>query len=261
MPSTYAHYRFGKEVYKLLPASLREEIAYSSALYKIGLHGPDLLFYYKALYPNEISSVGFRMHEVSADIFFGGAAEVVKTRNQLAYIIGFICHFVLDSECHGYIEKYIQAKGVSHTEIEVEFDRMLMIKDGYNPVVHPLTDHIYADIGIARVIHTFFPGIEAKKLAKALRSMKFYNALLIAPNKLKRNLIYAILKITGNEKEMHGLVVNPKGNPKCRKSCERLMELYENAVPTALELIEDYMETLRNGKELNQRFYRTFGAE
>lgn len=60
----------------------------------------------------------------------------------LAYVYGFCCHFALDVSCHRYIDKKIEADGVSHTEIEVEFDRSLMGKDGYNPVTHILTDHI-----------------------------------------------------------------------------------------------------------------------
>ena len=36
-----------------------------------------------------------------------------------------LCHFSLDVMCHGYIDEKIQAGGVSHAEIEIEFDRML----------------------------------------------------------------------------------------------------------------------------------------
>lgn len=34
------------------------------------------------------------------------------------------------------------------------------------------------------------------------------NHLLLAPSRLKRMLIYAILRLSGNYKEMHGLLVN-----------------------------------------------------
>ena len=48
MPSTYAHRRFGADVLERLPAELQEKIAPYRELYDIGLHGPDLLFYYHA---------------------------------------------------------------------------------------------------------------------------------------------------------------------------------------------------------------------
>ena len=44
MPATYAHYKFGKKVYRALPGELREMIKENKAAYLLGLHGPDLLF-------------------------------------------------------------------------------------------------------------------------------------------------------------------------------------------------------------------------
>ena len=46
MPTTYAHDRFGREVYEQLPANLKKIIRENKKLYLIGLHGPDIFFYY-----------------------------------------------------------------------------------------------------------------------------------------------------------------------------------------------------------------------
>ena len=43
MPTTYAHDRFGREVYEQLPANLKKIIRENKKLYLIGLHGPDYL--------------------------------------------------------------------------------------------------------------------------------------------------------------------------------------------------------------------------
>ena len=48
MPSTYAHRRFGADVLQQLPAALQDQIGKNRALFDVGLHGPDLLFYYHA---------------------------------------------------------------------------------------------------------------------------------------------------------------------------------------------------------------------
>ena len=45
MPSTYAHYTFGQEVKRHLKGDIEKIIAENIALYNIGLHGPDILFY------------------------------------------------------------------------------------------------------------------------------------------------------------------------------------------------------------------------
>ena len=52
MPASYAHYRFGQQVFKQLPVELQQQISPYMDLYQIGLHGPDLLFYYHPLIPN-----------------------------------------------------------------------------------------------------------------------------------------------------------------------------------------------------------------
>ena len=59
MPSTYAHYRFGKDVLDRLPAKQKQDIQEHPDLYNVGLHGPDLLFYYKPISHNPINQLGF----------------------------------------------------------------------------------------------------------------------------------------------------------------------------------------------------------
>ncbi len=261
MPSTYAHFRFGKEVYRSLPKPVRDIIRENKSLYMTGLHGPDILFYYKALFPNHVNKIGFAMHARKASEFFAPSLGDLS-EEQKSYIFGFICHFALDSACHGYIDEKIAASKVTHTEIEVEFDRMLMIKDGYNPVRHRLTGHILASIENSRVISSFFEGVTAKEVKRALWSMKFYNNLLIAPFMTQRFVVYFLLLATGNYKEMHGLLVNRKANPKCSDSNQELYRRYRKAVSLAVELIENYCGVLAGEQEeLLPYFERTFGAQ
>ena len=47
---------------------------------------------------------------------------------------------------------------------------------------------------------------------------------------MKRLAIRTILQLTGNYREMHGLVVNGKANPLCADSCIRLEKLMDKAV-------------------------------
>lgn len=96
MPSTYAHYCFGKAVYRRLPQEIQEEIKAYSPLYMTGLHGPDILFYYKPLKPNAINRIGYGMHGRPAVEFFEKAwmraRELPEGRGGFAYLYGFICH-------------------------------------------------------------------------------------------------------------------------------------------------------------------------
>ena len=126
MPSTYAHRRFGADVLALLPDGLRATLEQHRELYDIGLHGPDLMFYYKALQSNPVNRLGNTMHEQKGEVFFTRARTVVENAPDkdaaLAYALGFVCHFALDSTCHPYVEAYVRESGVGHCEIETEFD-------------------------------------------------------------------------------------------------------------------------------------------
>ena len=61
MPTTYAHDLFGKEVYKRLPSDMKALIRRHGDLYRIGLHGPDILFYYMVS-KNPVTQFGIELH-------------------------------------------------------------------------------------------------------------------------------------------------------------------------------------------------------
>ena len=69
MPSTYAHRCFGADVLTQLPESLQKKIEPYRALYDMGLHGPDLLFYYHAAKSSPVSALGNAMHEQPGRVF------------------------------------------------------------------------------------------------------------------------------------------------------------------------------------------------
>lgn len=207
------------------------------------------------------------MHGRSGREFFENAAKVISRldardeRAALAYVYGFCCHFALDVSCHEYIDEKIAASGVSHTEIEVEFDRSLMIKDGFNPLTHSLTEHIIPTHENADIIRKFYDNLTTDEVIKALDGMIKYNKLLIAPSHLKRYLIYALLGITGNYKEMHGVLVNYKANPQCADSTEKLYKLYDNAVRLAVRLIGEFRDSASGALPFNKIYDYTFGGK
>ena len=47
MPAFYAHYRFGCDVLKQLPEDIRSICTAHRGLFDIGLHGPDIYFFYR----------------------------------------------------------------------------------------------------------------------------------------------------------------------------------------------------------------------
>ena len=99
MPATYAHFRFGREVLRRLSPETREAIAPRIQLYHIGLHGPDIFFYYHPLSKNPVQALGGQLHLLSGREIFT-RMEAVRDRYPAdsrrgldAYIFGFICHY------------------------------------------------------------------------------------------------------------------------------------------------------------------------
>lgn len=90
MPTTYAHDLFGKRVYRKLSAKLQHLIRSNGNLYRIGQHGPDILFYY-FISKNPVTQYGVQMHGRKAREFFEkGMAKVREEKNPalMAYLLG-----------------------------------------------------------------------------------------------------------------------------------------------------------------------------
>lgn len=79
MPSTYAHKRFGEKVLSALPEPLSGHLKKHLPEYYLGLHGPDLLFYYRPLGKNAVNGKGYKMHEERRRAFSKGRAKPFRT--------------------------------------------------------------------------------------------------------------------------------------------------------------------------------------
>lgn len=262
MPSTYAHRVFGERVLHRCPQSLASAIREHRQLYDIGLHGPDVLFYYHVLKNCAVNAKGYAMHARPAKEFFESAkaayAAAADKGAALAYLLGFVCHFALDSACHGYIENKIAVSHVTHTEIESEFDRSLLEAKGKEPLSACLMDHIFATEENARVIAPFL-GVTPKQAKKALSSMLFYNRLLRAPHQPKRGFVRLVLRLSGNFKEMHGMMIAKKPIPACADSDLRLSKLMKKAEGECVSLLCNFAAYLKGEGELSPAFGATFG--
>ena len=264
MPSTYTHYRFGRDVLVTLPVQLQQQIESYRQLYDIGLHGPDILFYYHPLRTNPINQIGYQMHDEPAAQFFTQNATAWKyALNQDAlesYLYGFVCHFILDSICHPYIEKMIYISKISHSEIETELDRFFMEKDNRDPKTYVPIQHIYPNKSNAKIITPCFSTLTVDNIQTALRGMIQTHHLLHAPHYPKRALLLNAMKLIGHYDSMHGLIMNPFPNASCHNYCLLLNRLYHDAIQSAADAILQYQRVLKDNASLPSYFQHTFGA-
>ena len=265
MPTSYAHYKFGQEVRSRLSGKVAEIIAEYPQLFNLGLHGPDLLFYYNALKKNKVNSTGFGLHEYSGRYVFERAAKVIKEHNMdkahQAYIFGFLCHYSLDVSCHGCVNAFDATGIAGHLEIEAEMDREMLVRDGKNPLSTILTGHLVGSRENAEVIKDFFPGITTEEIEKTIKDMIFYLNFLVAPGKFKRWLFVTGLKLVGKYEQFGGLMINLEKNEKCAETVNRLLDLYEDAIGLAVKLIQEYPLYLSGEKELDEVYKYSFDSE
>lgn len=264
MPGGYAHFKFGQEVLKRLPNETSQIINQHRGLFDIGVHGPDILFFYNALYSNPVSKLGFALHDKTGEEFFTVAKTVLQKHMDspahFAYIYGVLCHFALDATCHGCVEYFIHKSGICHTIIENEFDRNLMEADGKDAVSTSLVKHLKPTKHHGEVMHVFYPPVTAKEAKKAIGDSVFYNGLMLAPNKLDRNFKFFLLKLVGQyEKRLEHFMGYHK-EEKCEESNQALLELFNKAIETAVILITEYMDFVKEDGPLHPIYNYTFAG-
>ena len=78
MPSSYAHHRFGTQVIPLIPADVRGPILRHRALFDMGLHGPDFLFFHSFFKKSPLFRPGSDYHAMTGKDFFSRACAGLR---------------------------------------------------------------------------------------------------------------------------------------------------------------------------------------
>lgn len=265
MPTTYAHDLFGQKVYRQMPDDVKRIIRENGELYRIGLHGPDIFFYY-FIFKNHVSGVGYRMHKEKARAFFAqGMNQVRESEDEalLAYLLGFGCHYLLDSVCHPFINEMNDKCRISHALLEIEFDRFLMERNGKNPYAYYPSDCIKATKKNAKELHKAFPLVKTRDILLSLRLMKFMtNQLVCDDGGARRARLSRISSLGGRKAQSalidHCMMAQPAGGS--RKPVEELNVLFEKAVKDApAELLELYRLS-KEDSDLSPRWDLTYNG-
>ena len=265
MPTTYAHDLFGKRIYRYLPEEIRQVLRTNKDLYRIGLHGPDILFYYMVS-KNRISQTGVRMHSTPARAFFEeGMKKVRDTGDQalLAYLVGFGCHYILDSECHPFINEMNSSSVISHTLLEKEFDRQLMLETGRDPFSYRPSDCINPTYEYARVIHKAIKDIGVTNIFISLKMMKrLTNKMVCDDGGRRRKRIYRILRIAGkkNADQLVEYFMLPEPPEGCEIPLRQLRRHFDKALFDAPGYITELYELSRKEQGLGERWNLTYNG-
>lgn len=264
MPASYTHYKFGEAVLAQLPSSPTKELLENHKdLFYIGLHGPDILFYYKALQKEDINQLGHRMHFVPARPFFEKALAQLPTEADkdaaLAYMCGFVCHLALDFSCHSCVEYYLRNTQFSHTEVETYLDRSYLLDDGRDPLTWNISNHIEINEHTAGVIASLFNGLDGvsvstNQMLRTLKEMKWYNQLFLPTSHTKERLVRAGMKLVGKYEHLHGLIMKRDCDEASQIMVDRLRSYVQDAIPVTIPMIEHFVSCYTTGQVLDERF-------
>lgn len=257
MPSNYAHRIYGDAVYSALSPTLMKRIEPHLPLFRLGLHGPDLLFYYQPFRSTPMGRMGSGLHYYSGREVIGRMLDTVPTLPEeqqeagLAYTLGFVCHYLLDSACHPYVHRLEDAGKANHIAIEGELDLWLIVEEGGTPfTTDPVShlgglvpeDHQVIAAMLAALSVLMYPEAPLKQLpdevASAYRWMIFINHFFAAPQGWKRAIAHTGLFLTGTYEKRKGAIYHKAPDPSFDGCNRQLYSLLMDAAAEAPAVLE-----------------------
>lgn len=261
MPANYAHYRFGCQMEPTLPANVRRPIQRFRQMYDMGLHGPDLFFYYNILMDNSVDKLGKKLHTMTGRDFFTMVCRRLRlesTEAGQAYLYGLLAHYCLDSVCHPLIQEASADGKFGHLEMETEFDRYLLALDGVDsPATFDISKHMTLTRGECVTVASLYPSVTPANVLQSVRTMSGVTRLLAAPKGKQRIWMQqAAGKVVP---KFTPFIMNNHPNEACAHLDESLMALYDQAAALYPILLEQLTAHLTYNATLGDAFGKTFG--
>lgn len=115
MPNIITHTLFSDEVFEVLVNEQNDVLSGRLALVEAGANGPDFLFFHGLSYKHflknsSLRKLGSLAHEDHINDFYLSALQSIRKeadpqikKDMIAYCIGHLCHWALDSTVHPYV--------------------------------------------------------------------------------------------------------------------------------------------------------------
>lgn len=264
MPCIYAHDSFGKKVAAHLPDEMQSIIQHHRREFQAGLQGPDFLFFYHPMLKLRTNRIGYWQHGQPIRHFLERLIPIIRREGNdsgvYAYTLGYICHYMLDSECHSFVIPVAKRPGYNHLAIENEFDRHLIRKDGFRPITYPVWKKV---IGTKEVIEAIGKAYRPLRLSEraikeALYGMRFYKWLLTSGKSLKRVFVRLCMKLSMHYAQLEGHMMDVHPKKYADRTNQSLQYIYDNAIPMTLDILQDFHQSVTAGKPLHERFSCNF---
>lgn len=255
MPSHYAHYRFGKELFPELPPQAKQCVQRFRRLYDMGLQGPDFFFFYNPLWDTAVGQLGSRFHMQSGQEFFPRVCAQADTEAARAYLYGLLGHYCLDSICHPYVNKVNDSGEAPHIILEKEFDRYLMALDNLpDPASQDLSDKVKLTRGECVTVAGFYPPATPGQVNAGVRHMAWSIRFLADKNREKREKL--VRRVSASLLQHF---IPAEGDPALSRMDSELLARYNRAKKTYLVMLAQITAHREAGAELGEEFVPNFG--
>lgn len=264
MPSIYAHNSFGREVFNKLSPELKEIIRKYPKAFNAGLQGPDFLFFYRPFFRCHTNKLGYAQHRQPFRDFLDEIRPVIQKKGkdcgEYAYLLGFICHFMLDSESHTYVEEQAKKPGYNHLVMEIEFDRYLMRRDGKNPILYPVWKHINWEKETLDAIYGIYRNFEIsrKNIRKSLQSMSWIKWFFTTGKTFRRVLIRTAMFLSFHYKKLEGHMMDLIPKHTAPQTNQVLDRIYHDTISSCADIIKDFDAVILTDSPFHKRFCTTF---
>lgn len=255
MPASYAHYRFGRQILSSLPADVRQCIQRFRRMYDMGLHGPDIFFFYNPLMKNAVGDLSGKYHSQTGVEFFPGACAQANSEAAKAYLYGLLGHYCLDAACHPFVQQKVDSGEAGHVALEAEFDRFLLDMDGEaTPSTYDLSPKLKLTRGECMTVAAFYPPATGGNVNFSAKNMALLHRLGANPNRARTEKLLKKLK----PGLCSGLIPEAEVEAYARMDSE-LLARFNRAVKHYPVLLDQLLEHMRTGEALGEDFASDFG--
>lgn len=255
MPANYAHYRFGKLALPTLPAEARQCIGRFRRMYDIGLHGPDILFYYNPVMDTAVGQLGHRYHTYSGQRFFAEACKQADSEAARAYLYGLLGHYCLDSACHPYVNQLVSIGEARHIALESQLERRLLAADGEaSPATFDMSSRLRLTRGECMTVSQFYPNATGANISRSMKLMRLCTHFLASPKRAQRERLLNRVK-----PELCDILIPETENEDLTLYVDELVQLYSQALERYPRMLEQLLAHIETGEPLGEAFAPAFG--
>ncbi len=216
MPYNFTHALLGLTAAQQSGGAAAALAASHQAEFLIGTMGPDP--YFGDAMPRPLFSpchkpLGDRMHTLDARVLFGALLPLAAaSAAKRAYALGFLCHFLLDTAAHPYIEA--RFSGAAHSPAEIQMDLMITARLQFEGVPKPprvfyRTQHLRGlDDLHADLAATLFSVASKGAFSRSYRKWIFVNTLSYDPQNRKLRFFGFWERLFHSEGKLTGFLVS-----------------------------------------------------